>query len=152
MNVIIRHAQPADINALVDLLKELFEIEIDFVFIENKQSNGLTLMLESKKDCVVLAEYRSEVIGMCTAQTLISTVEGGYVGLVEDMVVKNCYLGKGVGRKLILEIEGWARSQGLTRLQLLADRNNQPALEFYTKMGWQETSLIGLRKVIEKHL
>jgi hypothetical protein len=72
MNITIRHAKPADIKALVCLLKELFEIEEDFVFEENKQSKGLTLMLESKKDCVVLTEYRSAIIGMRTAQTLIS--------------------------------------------------------------------------------
>ena len=109
-------------------------------------------MLESKKDCVVLAEHGAEIIGMCTVQTLISTAEGGYVGLVEDMVVANKYSGNGIGRQLILEIESWATSQGLTRLQLLANRNNQPALAFYTKMGWLETRLIGLRKVIEKYV
>lgn len=152
MNVTIRHAKPTDINSLVGLLKELCEIEEDFVFEENKQNEGLALMLKSQKDCVVLAEHRSEVIGMCTVQALISTAEGGYVDLVEDMVVKNRYSGKSIGRKLILEIEYWARLQGLIRLQLLADRNNQPALAFYAKMGWQETRLIGLRKVIEKHL
>jgi GNAT superfamily N-acetyltransferase len=151
MNITIRHAKPTDIKALVCLLKELFEIEEDFVFEENKQSKGLALMLESKKDCVVLAEHGSEVIGMCTVQTLISTAEGGYVGIVEDMVVANKYSGKGIGRQLIFEIESWAKSQGLIRLQLLADRNNQPALAFYTKMGWLETRLIGLRKVIERH-
>lgn len=150
MNVKIRRAQSTDIKALVCLLKELFEIEEDFVFEENKQSKGLTLMFESKKDCVVLAEHGSEVIGMCTIQALISTAEGGYVGLVEDMVVANKYSGKGIGRQMILEIERWATSQGLTRLQLLADCNNQPALAFYTKMGWLETRLIGLRKVIAK--
>ncbi len=67
------------------------------------------------------------------------------------MIVTNRYSGIRYCRKLILEIESWAKAQGLTRLQLLADRNNQPALEFYIKMGWLETRLIGLRKVIERH-
>ncbi|RLA03314.1 MAG: GNAT family N-acetyltransferase [Gammaproteobacteria bacterium] len=147
MDITIRHAKPTDIKSLVGLLKELFEIE-GFVSDENKQSKGLALLLESKKNCVVLAEYHSEVIGMCTIQTLISTAEGSNVGLIEDVIVKNEYAGKGVGRKLILEIERWAHSQGLTRLQLLAVHDNQPALNFYAKMDWVETSMIGLRKVI----
>ena len=36
MNVTIRHAKPTDIKALVCLLRELFEIEKDFVFEKNK--------------------------------------------------------------------------------------------------------------------
>jgi ribosomal protein S18 acetylase RimI-like enzyme len=150
MNVTIRHAKHTDIKALVCLLRALFEIEEDFVFDENKQSRGLALMIESEKECVVLAKHGSKIIGMCTAQKLISTAEGGFVGLVEDMVVANKYSGQGIGRQLILEVENWARFQGLTRLQLLADRNNQPALAFYAKMGWLETRLINLKKVLKK--
>jgi ribosomal protein S18 acetylase RimI-like enzyme len=31
-------------------------------------------------------------------------------------------------------------------LQLLADKNNLPALNFYQKQGWQSTQLVCLRK------
>ncbi|MEE9344206.1 MAG: GNAT family N-acetyltransferase [Methylococcales bacterium] len=117
----MRSIKHTDIKALICLLKELFEIEEDFVFEENKQSKGLggcpgIEAVAREKDCVVLAEHVSGLIGMCTVQTLISTAEGGYVGLVEDMVVVNKYSGKGIGRQLILKIERRATSQGLTRL------------------------------------
>jgi hypothetical protein len=36
--------------------------------------------------------------------------------------------------------------QGMTRLQLLADKSNSPALAFYTRQGWQSTQLFALRK------
>ena len=39
-----------------------------------------------------------------------------------------------------------AASKKVSRLQLLADRNNSPALTFYDKAGWQMTELICLRK------
>ena len=148
MNVSIRPAQKHDIEALVSLLHQLFEIEEDFSFDENKQRKGLELMLESNSNKIIVAEYQSEIIGLCTMQMLISTAEGGHVGLVEDMVVSNRYIGQGIGRKLISEIEDWAKSKGFTRLQLLADHENRSALDFYAKMGWSKTNLIGLRKVI----
>lgn len=149
MVLLTRQASTTDIPFLILLLKELFEIEKDFIFDENKQRRGLELLLANNKDCIMVAEHNSEVIGMCTVLIIISTAEGGYVGLVEDMVVKKAYARKNVGRQLLTAIEQWAQSQGLTRLQLLADKNNQPALAFYEKMAWQHTQLIGLRKVIE---
>ena len=148
MSCIIRQATIADIGYLVPLLKELFEIEEDFIFDENKQRQGLELLLTSEKDCIMLAEQDSKIIGMCTVLTIISTAEGGHVGLIEDVVVQKAYACKGIGRKLLSAIELWSKEQGLTRLQLLADRNNQHALTFYEKMDWQQTQLIGLRKVI----
>jgi hypothetical protein len=35
---------------------------------------------------------------------------------------------------------------GAKRLQLLADKNNSPALEFYEKMNWKRTQMIWLWK------
>jgi GNAT superfamily N-acetyltransferase len=39
----------------------------------------------------------------------------------------------------------WAREQGATRIQLLADSRNVPALIFYRKQGWKQTNMIALR-------
>lgn len=86
------------------------------------------------------------VVGMCTAQILISTAEGGMVALVEDMVVDARYRGMGIGRQLMSAIEGWAQKRRISRLQLLADRTNFSALDFYDKMGWRPTQLICLRR------
>ncbi len=150
MDFFIRPATHKDINGLADLLEELFEIEEDFLIDRQKQENGLKLMVESQKDCVLVAEHESNVIGMCSVQVLISTAEGGHVGLVEDMVVSRKYSGSGIGKELLRSIEIWARKRGLIRLQLLADKDNTAALNFYAKRGWSKTKLVGLRKVIEK--
>jgi GNAT superfamily N-acetyltransferase len=83
---------------------------------------------------------------MASIQTLISTAEGGPVGLVEDVVVAKSWRGRGIGQNLLEALGDWARQHGLTRLQLLADRHNRNALDFYAKDGWQPTALICLRK------
>ncbi|MDO9263988.1 MAG: GNAT family N-acetyltransferase, partial [Desulfosalsimonadaceae bacterium] len=96
--------------------------------------------------CIKVAECDREVIGMCSAQTMISTAEGGVVALVEDLVVKSGWRGRGVGRMLLESMDDWSNSCGLKRLQLLADAENEPALAFYKKNGWKRTQLICLRK------
>ena len=44
------------------------------------------------------------------------------------------------------EIDNYAKELGLSRLQLLADKNNHLAIGFYKNMGWGSTNLICLRK------
>ncbi len=133
---------------LVSLLEELFAIESDFDFDAKKHRQGLRLMMDGcrKHKCIRVAEYNNRVIGMCSAQTLISTVEGRMVAMVEDFVIQKQWQGKGIGRMLLENIELWSKICGLTRLQLLADSGNTPALKFYRKNGWEPTQLICIRK------
>lgn len=141
----IRSAKPEDLDRLVSLLAALFSIEEDFVCDEPKQRRGLMLMLENARGCVLVAEAEGEVVGMCSGQLLVSTAEGGLSLLVEDVVIHEQWRGLGVGRLLIEALSGWAKANKVSRLQLLADRNNIPALDFYRCLGWQMTELICLR-------
>jgi ribosomal protein S18 acetylase RimI-like enzyme len=144
----IRDARPDDLEALVALLEALFSIEEDFDVDEARQRRGLSMMLDGcgKHRCVKVAEADGRVVGMCSAQMLISTAMGGWGAMVEDMVVAAPHRGEGIGRQLMDAIVHWARARGLTRLQLLADRTNFSALDFYDRMGWHPTRLICLRR------
>lgn len=148
MNAVIRLAKPEDIPALVSLLRLLFSIEKDFVFNADKQERGLRLLLANAQAAVFAAQQDGKVIGMCTGQLLISTAQGGLSALVEDVAVQPAQQGKGIGRQLVAAAEAWAVSQGASRIQLLADRNNAPALAFYQKMEFQTTAMICLRKML----
>ena len=144
----VRPAQLNDMDALVSLLQALFAIEDDFSPDPDRQRKGLTRFLDGcgKHRCILVADADGQVVGMATLQILISTAEGGPVGLVEDVAVRNAFRGRGIGRQLMDALAAWAAERGLTRLQLLADRDNQPALDFYGRIGWQPTRLICLRQ------
>ena len=147
--ITVRGAEPSDVDDLVELLKVLFTIEEDFSFNEAVQARGIELLLsrQGQERQVFVAEKEGKVVGMCSIQTLISTAEGGLVGLVEDVVVRDGYRGNGIGNALMDAVGSWARSHGLKRLQLLADRDNTPALKFYESRGWNITRLICVRKM-----
>ena len=142
----IRPAVHSDIRALTSLLKILFSIEEDFVFNKRLQSKGLELMIHNEKCCVMVADVNGQVTGMCSGQMTISTAEGGPALLVEDVIVHEDYRGRGFGRRLMEEVAEWGKARGALRIQLLADRNNASALEFYKRLGWRTTELICLRK------
>ncbi|WP_425058256.1 N-acetyltransferase family protein [Sporomusa carbonis] len=146
-NFTVRKARPEDVDSMIKLLRLLFSIEEDFCVDETKQRRGLEMLLpEDTNRCLLVAEHNQQVIGMCSAQLVISTAEGGWKALVEDVVIAENYRGCGLGRQLLTELEKWAASQGAKRLDLFADRHNAGGLLFYDKMKWQHTNLIVLQK------
>ncbi|BDA44194.1 probable streptothricin acetyltransferase A [Coccomyxa sp. Obi] len=144
--VIVRRANLEDVSRIVELLEILFTIEADFCIDKEKQTRGVALLLSDKDACALVAVLQDKVVGCITIQRLISTAEGGYVGLVEDVVVEGQFRKKGIGKQLEKAACSWALENGLLRLQLLADSSNASALSFYSRLGWKETNLVALRK------
>jgi GNAT superfamily N-acetyltransferase len=143
----LRPAAPGDLDDLVRLLGALFALEADFTPDPARQRRGLAAMLaDPARRAVLVAERDGALVGMVTGQVVVSTAEGGPSVLVEDLVVEEAARGAGLGRALVAAIEGWARERGATRVQLLVDEENLPALGFYRRLGWQPTQLRALRR------
>ncbi|MBW9258377.1 MAG: GNAT family N-acetyltransferase [Candidatus Thiodiazotropha sp. (ex. Lucinisca nassula)] len=142
----ISSVQRRDFDKMVDLLRQLFSIEADFNVDPDKQRRGLELLQESEAaEIFVVRSASQEVVAMATLQLVISTAEGGLVAWMEDVVVDADHRGQGVGEFLLSHINRWVESRGIIRVQLVADRDNRSALEFYKKQGWQEINLNVLR-------
>jgi GNAT superfamily N-acetyltransferase len=150
MDITIRPARPGDIPHMAGLLEDLFTLEADFTPDVDKQVHGLSALVAdpSGRSVIMVAEAAGIVVGMATVQTLVSTAEGGRVGLVEDVIVDREHRGKGIGARLLDAVEEWSRRKGLKRLQLLADRENSSALDFYGRNGWKTTNLIAYRRLL----
>jgi GNAT superfamily N-acetyltransferase len=149
----IREARPGDMEELTELLGLLFSLEADFSPDAARQRSGLDLMMSKGQPRLVLVavsadDGASRVLGMATAQLLISTAEGGPALLVEDVVVRPEVRGRGIGRTLLERIEAWGKRLGATRLQLLADRHNTASHEFYRACGFAPTNLVCLRRTL----
>ena len=146
--ITLRPARTTDLPALVELLCQLFSIETDFEVRPARHARGLRLLLGAVRRgraYVAVAEARGEVVGMATVQTVVSTAEGARSGWIEDVVVRDDLRGAGIGTSLMANIAQWARANGLSRLQLLADGRNRLALAFYDWLAFQTTNMICLR-------
>jgi len=148
-DVTITPASEADIPDLIDLLGILFSIEQDFSPDPDRQRRGLAALLASPTGHIAIArDATSRAIGMATAQLLISTAEGAPSAWIEDVVVREDFRGKGLGRALLDAVLAWARARGAVRAQLLADLDNAPALAFYDRLDWQPTRLGARRRML----
>jgi GNAT superfamily N-acetyltransferase len=148
MDITIRRARNEDIPQMCELLVDLFTLESDFMPDLGKQARGLGMLVSdaSGSSFAAVAVKGNEIVGMGSVQTFVSTAEGGLAGLVEDIIVRKDLRGKGLGSRILSRITDWSREKGLTRLQLLADRDNRAALDFYVSNTWISTKLICMRK------
>ena len=145
----IGFASADDLPQLADLLTELFELESDFQPQRDKQLRGLRAILgDPARGRLFVLRADGKVAGMANALITISTAEGGRVLLLEDVIVRKEYRGGGLGRSLVEHVMAWAREQGMTRITLLADRENQAALDFYCKLGFVSSHMTVLRKPV----
>jgi len=140
-----------DVPTLISLLNELFSIEKDFPPNEDNQKKGLELLIQSHQSGVlkVLRNSKGLVVGMVSAQLVISTAQGSLSAWVEDMVISEPYRAQGYGRALLQSALDWAIEKGATRAQLLVDLDNEPAIGYYQHLGW-ETSSMGMRRLMLK--
>ena len=75
----IERATPADLDALVRLLGELFALEPAFQIDPDKQRRGLEMLLAKPRDAAVLVarpRVGASILGMATGQLVVSTAKG----------------------------------------------------------------------------
>jgi GNAT superfamily N-acetyltransferase len=149
MDVSIDFAQEQDLPALCDLLAELFALESDFKPDRGRQMNGLKLILDTPEiGRLFVLRVGGIVAGMANALVTVSTAQGSRVLLLEDVIVSGAHRGAGLGRFLVEHVCAWAKTEGMTRVTLLADRDNAPALGFYERLGFEPSAMVVRRKAL----
>lgn len=147
--VAIEPAAVSDLEAMSELLSELFTLESDFRPDRAKQLRGLRLILDNPAlGRLFVLRVGERVAGMANALITVSTAEGGPVLLLEDVIVKAEFRGRKLGRRLVEHVLAWAAAEGLSRVSLLADQDNAPALAFYARLGFQPSAMKVLRRPI----
>ena len=147
--IVVEPAAASDLEAMCELLSELFTLESDFRPDRAKQLQGLRLILDNPAlGRLFVLRVGARVAGMANALITVSTAEGGRVLLLEDVIVKAEFRGRKLGRRLVEHVLAWAASEGLSRVSLLADQDNAPALAFYARLGFQPSAMKVLRRPI----
>ncbi|MDP2171583.1 MAG: GNAT family N-acetyltransferase [Rhodocyclaceae bacterium] len=147
MHAIIDFATATDLPEMIDLMRELFTLESDFQPEHDKQLQGLKLILDNPAlGQLFVLRVEGKVAGMANALITVSTAQGTRVLLLEDVIVSAKYRGAGLGRALVEQVLAWATAQGMTRVTLLADRDNTAALAFYDRLGFENSAMVVRRK------
>src|SRR5438874_2756061 len=145
-HVVIEPAIEEDLDELSDLLGELFSEESDFRPNKEKQLRGLRLIFEQpNRGRVFVLRCDHSIVGMINLLFTISTAEGGFVILLEDLVIHKEHQGHGYGSKLLQHAIDFAKQKNFLRVTLLTDRPENVAQEFFRRHGFVESSMIPMR-------
>ena len=146
MRIEIRQALVDDIPGLCALLDGLFTQEADFTPDAERQARGLRLILDNP-ECgrVYCASHLDAVVGMVSVLFTVSTAEGRRAAWLEDMVVHPDWRGHGIGRRLLSHALAEATIAGCTRVTLLTDDDNHPAMQFYSRAGFERSAMVPFR-------
>jgi GNAT superfamily N-acetyltransferase len=147
--VVIEPATEADLDELSELLGELFAQESDFRPDKDRQLRGLRLIFEQpSRGRVFVLRRDGTIVGMINLLFTISTAEGGFVILLEDLVIHKEYQKHGYGSKLLQHAIEFARQKNFLRITLLTDRPENVAQEFFRREGFTESSMIPMRLLL----
>jgi GNAT superfamily N-acetyltransferase len=142
----IEQATLEDLPQLADLLYDLFTQEADFVPNRAKQLRGLRLILEQpNRGRIFVLRLNGVLLAMINLLFTISTAEGGFVVLLEDVVVHRDYRGKGYGDKLLQHAIEYAKKKDFLRITLLTDRLNEDGQRFFKSHGFIVSRMIPMR-------
>jgi ribosomal protein S18 acetylase RimI-like enzyme len=143
---VIEQATLEDLPQLVDLLHDLFNLEGDFVPNRAKQMRGLRLILEQpNRGRIFVLRSGDRILGMINLLFTISTAEGGFVILLEDVVVHCDFRRRGYGARLLQHAIDYARKKDFQRITLLTDRLNEGSQRFYERHGFFKSKMIPMR-------
>jgi GNAT superfamily N-acetyltransferase len=139
-------AARSDIPRLVELLGELFSHEREFSPDPDKQREALEAILADRsRGRIFVAREGSELVGMASLLYTVSTAEGGKAALFEDLIVDPKHRRKGIGSKLVHYVIQQARAEGVLRMTLLTDLENDTALGLYRKLGFVDSPMQPMR-------
>ncbi len=139
-------AARSDIPRLTELLGLLFSQEREFTPDQEKQREALEAILADRsRGRIFVAREGSEVVGMASLLYTVSTAEGGKAALFEDLIVDPKHRRKGIGSKLVNYVIQQARAEGVLRITLLTDLENDTALGLYRKLGFVDSPMQPMR-------
>jgi GNAT superfamily N-acetyltransferase len=132
----IRPATTADIPTIARLIRGLAEYE--------RLAHAVTLQEEQLAQHlfgarpyaeVLMAEESERVVGIALFFHNYSTFRGQPGIYLEDLFVQPEYRGRGHGKALLLALAGLAVERQCARVEWAVLNWNEPAIEFYQKLG-----------------
>ena len=150
-DVRFEQAKASDLPRLVELLGILFESEAEFSADAEKQRVALQAILaDTGKGKIYVAREGRQVVAMASLLYTISTAEGGKAAIFEDLVVAPEHRKRGIGEALLKHVVAEARAEGVLRITLLTDMQNERAQAMYRRVGFVGSPMKPMRLKIKK--
>ena len=143
-------ATTKDLPQMVELLGVLFTDEAEFQPDPGKQKRALEAILANPGiGKLFVAREGKRVIAMASLLYTVSTAEGGKAAWFEDLVVHPEERKRGICEALLKQVVAQARAEGVLRITLLTDMQNERAQAMYRRVGFVGSPMKPMRLKIK---
>ena len=143
-------ATAKELPQMVELLGMLFAQEAEFHPDPGKQKRAIEAILANPTTgTLFVAREGRRVVAMASLLYTVSTAEGGKAAWFEDLVVHPDERKRGIGEALLKYVVGRAREEGIVRITLLTDMQNERAQAMYRRAGFVGSPMKPMRLKIK---
>jgi RimJ/RimL family protein N-acetyltransferase len=145
MSVSVRHAEPRDASELVDLARTIGSEEEGWLITDgdwrsaSEERRYLRAIRRSRHAAVLVAEVPERIVGRLSIARDPHPASW-HVADVGVMVAQE-HRREGAGRALMAAAEEWARSVGVSKIELHVFPYNAAALALYDSLGYEREGL-----------
>lgn len=138
--VVVTPAEPNDVPEIAELLEE-----IDLSYgttkldpLEEREEQIRTLLFrDAPAAYVIVAREREQAVGLAAYSFVWPAV-----GITQSLYLKELYVAQshrrnGIGRALMGHLHEFAKAHACSRVEWTTDRDNEPAREFYERLGFE---------------
>jgi RimJ/RimL family protein N-acetyltransferase len=143
--VAIRHAEPRDAPALVELAEAVASEPEAWLIAEGgwrsvgEERRYLRAIRRSSHAAVLVAEEDGELVGRLSISRDPHPASRHVADL--GLLVAKEHRRRGIGRKLLVAAEDWATAAGITKIELHVFPHNEPAIALYQAVGYEREGL-----------
>ena len=150
-DVNIEPATIEDLSALTDMVVDLLSLQDDFTPDTTLQEKGIRHILEEPaRGRIFVVRAQDRIVGMANLLFTVSTAMGGFVLIMEDVIIHPDHRGQGYGAMLLEGVIDFAQEKGFKRITLLADKLSNESQAFFQQHGFHYSSLIPMRLILNQ--
>jgi GNAT superfamily N-acetyltransferase len=136
VNLDIRPATAGQVRLIMNFIKEMAEYEkLTHELVTDEDILRENLFGKNRSAEAVIGYYKEKPVGYAMFFYNFSSFTGKPGLYIEDIYVKTEHRGKGFGRALLLYLARLARDKKCARMEWAVLTWNEPAINFYKKIG-----------------
>lgn len=138
----IRTAETSDAPAIATLMTQL-----GYPSTPGEIERRLTRLLPKPDYTAVVAESDGDVVGLVIVHLEHGLEYDAIDGRIMGLVIDERWRGRGLGKRLMREMERWCQERGAGRVLLTSGNRRADAHKFYDALGYERTGVRFIKRL-----
>lgn len=152
----IRKAHDRDIKSIVDLWEEMMNFHVQksdlyTLKTDSKQiyTKFLKDFLKDDRGVIFVYEIENRILGYIMAEEYIHppVYKENLIGMILEISTTKKEQNKGIGEKLVEEIESWFKKRGIDRIECMISDFNEVSKSFWIKHNYKPYNMMCIKKI-----